>query len=155
CSISVRFVRVPWNCVSGPFKSGGSTPSSNGHTRLLSKDFEMAPASKRSQSALRLDGVRQMTPTWHEFNFAAISELHRAPLSMSAEETQGTTPLRIWGTHFRTPPATPLLRSPAKLMNTPIDAFSLSWHGMKNAQIRQLTSRPPTPAPATAAQAPP
>src|ERR1039458_9027516 len=82
--------------------------------------FESAPVSKRIQSECKLAGVRQMMPAFADSSLIAISELHRAPLSMSAEDSQGLTALMIFGSQVRRASAAAPLLGPDQLMNTSI-----------------------------------
>ena len=59
-------------------------------------------------------------PTLEDSSFVATSVFHRAPLSMSADDSQGRTALMIFGSQFRRVSAKLLLRPPDQLMNTSI-----------------------------------
>ena len=80
--------------------------------------FESAPDSKRIQSECRLEGVRQMMPAFAASNLVAISKLHRAPLSTSAEDSQGLRALMTFGSQALRASAAAPLRAPDQLMNT-------------------------------------
>jgi hypothetical protein len=59
--------------------------------------FARALASKWIQTAPRLFGVRQMMPTLDFSSLLAMSLPQRAPASMSALESHGSTALIIFG----------------------------------------------------------
>src|ERR1017187_6368134 len=80
--------------------------------------FESAPASNRIHSDCKLPGVRHIIPAFDDSSLTAISEPHRAPLSMSAEDSQGLTALIIFGSHARRASAAAPLLVPDQLMNT-------------------------------------
>jgi len=67
-------------------------------------------------------GVKQMIPAFAASRRDATSVLHRAPLSISADESQGLIALMILGSHPRRASAAARLRSPDQLMNTSIAA---------------------------------
>jgi len=83
---------------------------------VLSKVLDSAPASKRIQGSLRLLGVRQMIPALVCASLLAISELQRAPLSMSADDSHGLKALTILGSHFLRACARAPLLGPDQLM---------------------------------------
>lgn len=59
-----------------------------------------------------------MIPTLDVPSFDATSLLHRAPLSMSADDNHGFTAFITWGSQLLKASATPPLRCPDQLMNT-------------------------------------
>jgi len=63
-----------------------------------------------------------MMPAFAESSLLAISTLHRAPLSMSAEDSQGLIALMICGSQARRASAAAPLFVPDQLMNTSIVA---------------------------------
>src|SRR5947207_5612354 len=108
---------VAWNCANGGLTSEGSSPMRNGQTYVFFKVFDRAPASKSIQSECRLFGVRQIMPAFAASSREATSVPHRAPLSMSSEESQGFIALMILGSQPRRASAAARLRSPDQLMN--------------------------------------
>ena len=56
-------------------------------------------------------------PAFADSSLTAISELHRAPLSMSAEDSQGLIALMIFGSQVRSASAAAPLLGPEQLMN--------------------------------------
>jgi len=65
---------------------------------------------------VKLFGVRQMMPAFEVASAAARSEFQRAPLSMSAEDSQGLKALTIMGKYSLSASATARLRGPDQLM---------------------------------------
>jgi hypothetical protein len=61
-----------------------------------------------------------MMPAFAESSLPATSAPHRAPLSMSAEDSQGLTALMIFGSQARRASAAAPLLVPDQLMNTSI-----------------------------------
>src|SRR6266404_151399 len=83
-----------------------------------SRVLDNAPASKRSHSAVRFSGVRQMTPAFMVSRAAATSSRHRVPLSMSAADIHGLAVGTTRGSHCLMASAALLLRGPDQLMKT-------------------------------------
>ena len=79
---------VCWNCASGSVTSSFLRSISSVQAYVLSGDFAIAPASKRSHGAVRALGVRQMIPAFALASLVATSERQREPLSVLEESHQ-------------------------------------------------------------------
>src|SRR5262249_53237274 len=90
----------------------------NGLTLLFSTLLPSAPASKLIQGASTLSGVRHRMPYAEASSSAAMSEDHRAPLSMSSEETYGLMLCITDGSQSRRITATLWLVEPDQLIKT-------------------------------------
>src|SRR5689334_15794540 len=93
-------------------------PNSKGLTRARSTVFDSAPASKLIQGACTLPRVTQRIPKEEASSSLAMSLLHRAPLSISSDDTYGVTDWINIGNQSRSTTAARWLRPPDQLRKT-------------------------------------